>query len=216
MQKEPKDYSTFIYGNESSRYTSPKQEKKVVNQHQNVNVVLQQSVTKQHIIGVRKQQNDVEGHVEDVKHHEDSAKQLENELERQNELEIIFQDEHVEEYRNKELVLEKYVRRHYALEKIIGNEESEVMTRERIRSEICLHCYFKPKSIKDSLENKDCIQDTNEEIEKIEKNTIWTQVPRHKDKNFIAIKWVFRNKINEKGEVTRNKDRLVCKGYEQE
>ena len=26
----------------------------------------------------------------------------------------------------------------------------------------------------------------------------------------------FRNKMNEKGEVTRNKERLVCKGYAQE
>jgi hypothetical protein len=29
----------------------------------------------------------------------------------------------------------------------------------------------------------------------------------------IGIKWVFRNKLNEDGHVTRNKSRLVCKGY---
>ena len=27
---------------------------------------------------------------------------------------------------------------------------------------------------------------------------------------------MFKNKMNEKGEVTRNKERLVCKGYAQE
>ncbi len=32
----------------------------------------------------------------------------------------------------------------------------------------------------------------------------------------IGTTWVFRNKLNEKGEVTRNKARLVCKGYAQE
>ena len=38
-------------------------------------------------------------------------------------------------------------------------------------------------------------------------------VPRPKDKNVIETKWVFRNKMNEQGEVVRNKVRLVCKGY---
>ena len=40
-------------------------------------------------------------------------------------------------------------------------------------------------------------------------------VPRPKNKNFITTKWVFRNKMDENGEVTRNKERLVCKGYAQ-
>ena len=56
----------------------------------------------------------------------------------------------------------------------------------------------------------------NEEIEKIERNQMQTLVPRPKDKNVIEIKWVFRNKLNENGEVSRNKARLVCKGYFQE
>jgi hypothetical protein len=40
-------------------------------------------------------------------------------------------------------------------------------------------------------------------------------VPIPKDKNVIGTKWVFRNKLNEDGQVTRNKARLVCKGYVQ-
>jgi hypothetical protein len=35
------------------------------------------------------------------------------------------------------------------------------------------------------------------------------------NKNVIVTKWVFRNKLNEDGQVTRNKARLVCKGYAQ-
>jgi hypothetical protein len=31
----------------------------------------------------------------------------------------------------------------------------------------------------------------------------------------IGTKWVYRNKLNEYGYVTRNKSRLVCKGYAQ-
>ena len=41
-------------------------------------------------------------------------------------------------------------------------------------------------------------------------------MPRPKDKKIIGTKWVFRNKLNENGEVIRNKARLVCKGYAQE
>ena len=33
------------------------------------------------------------------------------------------------------------------------------------------------------------------------------------DKNVIKTKWIFRNKMNEQGEIVRNKARLVCKGY---
>jgi hypothetical protein len=53
----------------------------------------------------------------------------------------------------------------------------------------------------------------DEELDQIEKNGTWELVPRPKNKNVIGTKWVFRNKLNEDAQVTRNKDRLVCKGY---
>jgi hypothetical protein len=40
-------------------------------------------------------------------------------------------------------------------------------------------------------------------------------VPRPNNKNVIGTKWVFKNKLNEDGQVARNKARLVCKGYAQ-
>ena len=55
-----------------------------------------------------------------------------------------------------------------------------------------------------------------EEIEKTENNKKWSLVPRLEGKNVIDTKWVFRNKLDENGEVTRNNTRLVCKGYTQE
>jgi hypothetical protein len=55
----------------------------------------------------------------------------------------------------------------------------------------------------------------DEELDQIENNDTWELVPRTKYKNMINTKWVFRNKLNEDGQVTRNKARLVCKGYEQ-
>ena len=73
-----------------------------------------------------------------------------------------------------------------------------------------------PKLVKDSLENLDWSKAMKEEIEKIEKNKTWTLVPKSKDKNVFGIKWVYRNKLDENGEVTRNNAILVSKGYAQE
>ena len=50
-----------------------------------------------------------------------------------------------------------------------------------------------------------------EEIQQIEKNNTWSLVPRLEEKNVISTKWVFKNKLDEKGEMTRNKAGLVCK-----
>jgi hypothetical protein len=56
----------------------------------------------------------------------------------------------------------------------------------------------------------------DEELDiQIEKNDTWELVQRPKIKNVIDTKWVFSNKLNENGDVTRNTDRLVCKGYAQ-
>jgi len=56
----------------------------------------------------------------------------------------------------------------------------------------------------------------DEELGKIEKNDTWELVPRPHDKNIMGTKWIFKNKLNENGEVIRNKARLVCKGYAQQ
>jgi hypothetical protein len=40
-------------------------------------------------------------------------------------------------------------------------------------------------------------------------------VQRPEGKNIIGSKWIFKNKMNEQGQVVRNKARLVCKGYAQ-
>eukprot|EP00253_Pinus_taeda_P003835 PITA_03835 len=56
----------------------------------------------------------------------------------------------------------------------------------------------------------------DEELDQIEKNDTWELVPRPHDKNVIGTKWIFKNKLNENGEVIRNKARLVCRGYAQQ
>ncbi|CAM8999605.1 unnamed protein product [Rhodiola kirilowii] len=55
-----------------------------------------------------------------------------------------------------------------------------------------------------------------EELHQFERNKVWRLVPRPQDKNVIGTKWVFRNKMDDKGVVVRNKARLVVNGYNQQ
>ena len=70
--------------------------------------------------------------------------------------------------------------------------------------------------MKEAINDEDWVSAINEEIEQIERKKTWTLVSRPKGKNVIGRKWVFRNKLNAYDEVTRNKARLVYKGYSQE
>ncbi|XP_070025608.1 uncharacterized mitochondrial protein AtMg00820-like [Nicotiana sylvestris] len=55
-----------------------------------------------------------------------------------------------------------------------------------------------------------------DELNQFERSQVWHLVPRPKDRSVIGTEWVFRNKLNEDGTVTRNKARLVVQGYSQE
>src|SRR5277367_6445735 len=90
------------------------------------------------------------------------------------------------------------------------------MTRNRLRNESCRLSKFEPEIVFDALQDDDWHKAMEEEIDQIKKNETWSLVPRPDDKNVIGTKWVFRNKLDENGEITRNKARVVCKGYAQE
>jgi hypothetical protein len=53
-----------------------------------------------------------------------------------------------------------------------------------------------------------------EELNNFTRNEVWHLVPRP-NQNVVGTKWVFRNKQDEHGVVTRYKARLVAKGYSQ-
>ena len=110
--------------------------------------------------------------------------------------------------KSKEPMLAKYVRRHHAPNQFIGDKSDRTMTRSKLKG-TCLLAKFEPRNVKDALENEIWVEAMNEEIEQIEKNQTWTLVLGPKDKNVIGTKWVFRNKMNEDGNVSRNKVRLV-------
>ncbi|WRX13592.1 Reverse transcriptase [Theobroma cacao] len=55
-----------------------------------------------------------------------------------------------------------------------------------------------------------------EELDQFRRTRVWSLVPRPSNHPIVGSKWVFRNRINDQGNVVRNKARLVVKGYNQE
>nr|GEU40121.1 hypothetical protein [Tanacetum cinerariifolium] len=54
------------------------------------------------------------------------------------------------------------------------------------------------------------------ELNQFKTNDVWKPVPNLMDMAIIGTKWVYRNKLDENGTVTRNKARLVAQGYNQQ
>ncbi|GJR18383.1 retrovirus-related pol polyprotein from transposon TNT 1-94 [Tanacetum coccineum] len=55
-----------------------------------------------------------------------------------------------------------------------------------------------------------------EELNKFIANDVWELVPQLKNIKIIGTKWVYRNKLDENGVVSRNKARLVAQSYNQQ
>jgi hypothetical protein len=73
---------------------------------------------------------------------------------------------------------------------------------------------LEPLNVEQTLEDPDWIIAMEEELSNFKRNEVWELVPRPKQ-NVIGTKCVFRNKLDEFGVVTKNKARLVGKGYTQ-
>jgi len=102
---------------------------------------------------------------------------------------------------------------------IIGNKDSPRRTRSYFRQEeslMGLLSVIEPATMDEALSDGGWILAMQEELNQFQRNKVWDLVPKPESKNIIGTKWVFRNKLNEKGQVVRNKTRLVAQGYNQQ
>ncbi|GJV94616.1 retrovirus-related pol polyprotein from transposon TNT 1-94 [Tanacetum coccineum] len=74
----------------------------------------------------------------------------------------------------------------------------------------------KPKNVNEALGDESWIVAMQEELNQFIANDVWELVPQPKNMTIIGTKWVFRNKLDENGVVSRNKARLVAQGYNQQ
>ncbi|GJR75055.1 retrovirus-related pol polyprotein from transposon TNT 1-94 [Tanacetum coccineum] len=73
-----------------------------------------------------------------------------------------------------------------------------------------------PKNVNEALKDESWIIAMKEELNQFIANDVWELVLHHKSMTMIGTKWVYRNKIDENGIVSRNKARLVAQGYNQQ
>ncbi|GJZ45949.1 retrovirus-related pol polyprotein from transposon TNT 1-94 [Tanacetum coccineum] len=73
-----------------------------------------------------------------------------------------------------------------------------------------------PKNVNEALGDKSWIVAMQEELNQFIANDVWELVPQPRNMKIIGTKWVFRNKLDENGIVSRNKARLVAQGYNQQ
>jgi hypothetical protein len=73
---------------------------------------------------------------------------------------------------------------------------------------------IEPYKVEDALRDPDWVLAIQEEHNNFTRNEVWHLVPRP-NQNVVGTKWVFHNKQDEHGVVTRKKARLVAKGYSQ-
>jgi transposase InsO family protein len=109
------------------------------------------------------------------------------------------------------------IQRDHPVNTILGDIHKGVTTRSRV-THFCEHYSFvssiEPYRVEDALKDSDWVLAMQEELNNFMRNEVWHLIPRP-NQNAVGTKWVFHNKQDEHGVVTRNKARLMAKGYSQ-
>ena len=109
------------------------------------------------------------------------------------------------------------IQRDHPVDNILRSIQRGVTTRSRLAN-FCEHYSFvsslEPLRVEEALDDSDWVMAMQEELNNFTRNEVWSLVERPKQ-NVIGTKWVFRNKQDEHGVVTRNKARLVAQGFTQ-
>jgi FtsZ-interacting cell division protein YlmF len=112
----------------------------------------------------------------------------------------------------------RIIQKNHPASQIIGEKDKGVQTRRKLiknteQSHIVFISMMEPKNFNEANKDNHWVKAMNEELDQIEKNNTWEMVQRPEGKNVIGSKWIFKNNLNEQGQVIRNKARLVCKCY---
>ena len=104
------------------------------------------------------------------------------------------------------------------LENVIGNIEKGVSTRKSLNNlyeTMAFVSQVEPKNLNEALQDNNWILAMQEELNQFTRSEVWSLVPTSK-MNIIGTKWVYKNNMEEHGTITRNKETVVAKGYNQE
>lgn len=109
------------------------------------------------------------------------------------------------------------IQKNHPQDLIIGDPNQGIRTRRsnEVVSNSCFASKFEPKNVKQALTDEFWIEAMQEELNQFRRSEVWELVPRPNDVNVIGTKWIYKNKSDENGIITRNKARLVAQGYTQ-
>ncbi|GJR25865.1 retrovirus-related pol polyprotein from transposon TNT 1-94, partial [Tanacetum coccineum] len=108
--------------------------------------------------------------------------------------------------------------RNHPLENVIGNLNQRTL-RSQTQNQNNFFCFIstiEPKNVNKALGDKSWIVAMQEELNQLIANGVWELVPQHRNMTIKGTKWVFRNKLDKNGIISRNKARLVAQGYNQQ
>ena len=91
-------------------------------------------------------------------------------------------------------------------------QDSEV-TAEGDLVHMALLAEMEPVSFEEAVKETHWMEAMREELRSIEKNQTWRLTPLPMGKKAIDVRWVYKVKLNPKGEVSKYKARLVAKGF---
>ncbi|KAA0035266.1 putative mitochondrial protein [Cucumis melo var. makuwa] len=110
-----------------------------------------------------------------------------------------------------------HVRKNHPSSSIIGDPLTGITTRKKDKVDytkmtvgLCYTSAIEPTSVDVALKDEYWINAMQEKLLQFKRNNVWTLVPKPEGANIIGTKWVFKNKTDEAGCVTRNKARLVA------
>ncbi|GJW19891.1 retrovirus-related pol polyprotein from transposon TNT 1-94 [Tanacetum coccineum] len=105
--------------------------------------------------------------------------------------------------------------RNHPLENVIGNlNQRTLRLQDQNQSNFfCFISTIEPNNVNKALADESWIVAMQEELNQFIANDVWELVPQPRNMTIIGTKWMFRNKLDENGIVSRNKARLVAQGY---
>ncbi|GJU00651.1 retrovirus-related pol polyprotein from transposon TNT 1-94 [Tanacetum coccineum] len=108
--------------------------------------------------------------------------------------------------------------KNHPLDQVIGNLNQRTL-RSQAQNHSNFFCFIstiEPKNVNEALKDESWVVAMQEELNQFVANDVWELVPLPISQSVIGTKWVFRNKLDENGIVSRNKARLVAQGYNQQ
>ncbi|GKD69443.1 hypothetical protein Tco_1323533 [Tanacetum coccineum] len=102
--------------------------------------------------------------------------------------------------------------KNHPLDQVIRNLNQRTL-RSQAQNHSNFFCFIstiKLKNVNEALKDESWVVAMQEELNQFVSNDVWELVPFPINQSVIGTKWVFRNKLDENGIVSRNKARLVA------